>query len=590
MSKWMLKQCSANLSQICDQLKISSLTAHLLYVRGYKSKEQIEAFLNVNNSTFPSFDLFYGIKDAVNTIAEAIKSDKKITVFGDYDADGIMSTVILYKALSNLGARVDYYIPDRENEGYGLNNNAIQALKERGTELIFACDNGISAISQIEFAHKLGLKIVVIDHHDVQLDDNSEEGFVLPEADALINPKIPYCKYPFKYYCAAGLCYRFAEALYSYMNSDWQKIENDFVVFAAIATVCDLVDLREDNRKIVRRGLSLFKNTGNLGLNTLISACGLEDKQISAYHIGYIIGPCINASGRITIAGKAVELFLTDCPEYAAVLSNELIEFNNTRKAITTTGTDSVLNYIANNDNLVNDKILVLYDENVQSSVAGIIAGKIKERFHKPVIMLAGESEIIKGSCRSIEQYNIFEGLSSVKHLLENFGGHPMAAGLSIRKEFIDELRREINLNCHLSYEDMLPVIHIDRALNIYNADLALAESLKNLEPFGKGNEAPCFADKNVVVRRIILLGKNKNILRLMCSKSNSNRMQEIISFYLKDDFFSAIQNKYGTETLNSLLRGQGSINIDLVYSIGINEYNGRKSAQLTMLDFRMGE
>lgn len=590
MSKWMLKQCSVDLSEICEQLRISSLTAHLLYVRGYKTKEQIKDFFDINTNRLHSYRLFYGIEEALQVISKAILQKQKITVFGDYDADGIMSTVILYKTLSNLGADVSFYIPDRENEGYGLNYDALQLLKENGTDIVFACDNGISAISQIEFANSIGLQVVVIDHHDVQLDESNENGFILPEAAALINPKIKYCQYPYKYYCAAGLCYRFAEALYKYQGEDWHTVENDFVVLAAIATVCDLVELRYDNRIIVKYGLDLFKSTKNLGLNALISACGLDDKQISTYHIGYIIGPCINASGRIMIASKAVELFLTEDVNHANILANELIEYNNTRKLITSEGTDSVLAYLDAHNYFPDDKILVLYDDKVQSSVAGIIAGKIKERCHKPVIMLAGDNEIIKGSCRSVEQYNIFEGLSSVKHLLENFGGHPMAAGLSIKKDNIDALRKEINDNCLLDKEDMQPVIHIDKALNIYNADILLAESLQTLEPFGKGNEAPCFADKNVIVRRIILLGKNKNILRLMCSKANSNKMQEIISFYLKDAFFDAITTKYGQETLNALLRGQGSVNIDIVYSIGINEYNGRKYAQLTMLDFRMGE
>ena len=584
----MLKQCSINLNQIAEELNISNTVAHLLYVRGYKTKEDMRSFLNAQNTILPDYSLFKGMEDALKCINSAINNHKKITVFGDYDADGIMSTVILVRLLKNMGANIDYYIPDRESEGYGLNCEALKHLKEQGTDIILACDNGIAAIEQIAYAREIGLVTVIIDHHDVQYKDGSLSEYVLPQADALINPKNPECRYPFKQYCAGGLCYRFAEAVIKSRNFDWEKFADDFLVLAAIATVCDLVELKEDNRFIVKKGLTIIKNTNIIGLNALIKACGLQEKTISTYHIGYILGPCINASGRLMIAGKAVELFLSDDGFKAYSLAEELIALNNTRKEITVEGTESVLNYIENNTEIKNDKILVIYDENVQSSVAGIIAGKIKERYHKPVVMLAGDSDIIKGSCRSIEQYNIFEGLSSVRHLLEKFGGHPMAAGISIKAENIKLLRQEINDKCPLSVEDMQPVIHIDKALNIYNADLAMAEAISVLEPFGKGNEKPYFADKNVIIRRINIYGKNENIIKLNCYKNNNNKAVEVTSFYLIDKLFSNIIAAHGQERLDALLKGQGSLVIDLVYTIEINNYNDRLSAQLIMHDFRI--
>lgn len=590
MSKWMLKQCSVDLSKIAEKLGISNTVAQLLYVRGFKTEEQMQDFLFAEQVPPADSSLFYGIVEALEIISAAIKQHKHITVFGDYDADGIMSTVILSKMLAKLGAVFDYYIPDRENEGYGLNNSAIADLKQKGTELILACDNGISAIPQVEYANSLGICVVIIDHHDVQLADNGYKSYILPAAAAIINPKIPICNYPFKQYCAGGLCYRFAEALFKYMSADWQEDARDFLILAAIATVCDLVELSEDNRYIIKCALPVFKQSRLLGLNKLLKVCELLEKNITVYHIGYIIGPCINASGRLTIASLAAELFLTEDECKAEALAQELFDLNNTRKSVTTEGSELAIMHIEQNKELQNDKILVIYEPNIQSSVAGIIAGKIKERCHKPVIILAGDKDIVKGSCRSIEQYNIFEGLTGVKEYLENFGGHPMAAGLSIKAVNIAAFRKAINDACTLTEPDMQPTVHIDKALNIYNADLDMAFALRSLEPFGKGNEPPCFADKGIAVKKITFLGKTQSILRLQCVKGNSNRSVEMISFYLKDEFCKQVLAKYGRQTLDALLSGESIVLIDAVYSISVNEYNGRCNAQLTLLDFRMCE
>ena len=404
-----------------------------------------------------------GMEQAIHYTKQALKEKKKIAIFGDYDADGIMSTIILFKTLSILGADLSYYIPNREGEGYGLNNEAIDKLNNEGIELIIACDNGISAIDEVSYASSLGIDTIILDHHTVLTEE--ENNFdLLPEALAVVDAWRADCKYPFKHYCAAGVCYRFSQALYLSLGQDWHEMGQMCLPFVTIATICDLVELSGENRKLVKEGLTTIAYSHNLGLSALISAVGLSDKAIDTYHIGFILGPCINASGRLAVADKAVELFLTDDKASAKRIADELVELNNRRKKITDDGANLAIRLIEKNQ-LEKNKIIVLHHRDFAESIVGIIAGRIKEKYYRPAIVLAGKKDLLRGSCRSIEAYDIFDGLNGCKEMLDSFGGHPMAAGLSIKKENLTEFIKQINESCLLSEDDMQQILRIDAPL-----------------------------------------------------------------------------------------------------------------------------
>ena len=588
MSRWMLRQCSQDLSMAAKDLNVDPVVAHLLYVRGFKTVEEMSGFLNAEQTQLPPASLFLGMEKGIALISRVIKEQRRIAIFGDYDADGIMSTVILYRSIKKLGGDVIYYIPQRETEGYGLNNDALQLLKDQGVEVLLACDNGISAIEQVNFARSLGIQVVIIDHHDVPFDPACPETELLPAADAIINPKQKNCPYPFKLYCAGGLSYRFAEELYLDREEAWAELKTDFLIFAAIATVCDLVDLTSDNRMLLKRALQIFNNCDNLGINALLTACHLNKQEITTYHIGYIIGPCINASGRLEIANIAAELFITEDEEQALLLAQKLIELNNSRKELTAQGVDTALAEISFNDSYLQDRVMVIYCPDIHPSISGIVAGKIKEKYYQPAVVLAGDKDIVKGSCRSIEGYNIFEGLLQCRDFLDSFGGHPMAAGLSIKKEYIDKLRETMNVNCALTDEEMSPLIYIDKQLAIHDSSLSLAEAINSLQPFGKANPKPIFADKNILISRVNLFGKNKQVLNLVCYKHNNANKINIISFSDKERFQEVVITAYGEEAWTALLQGRGLISADIVYNLNVNDYNGEVSLQLRLIDFRL--
>ena len=595
MANWMLRQCSIDIVPIAEELNIDPVIAQLLYVRGHKTSDEMRSFLNAEVNELPSCFRFKDMNKAIKLVFEAIAADKKIAVFGDYDVDGIMSTVILCKVLRTFGGDIMYYIPQREQEGYGLNNGAIRSLVDSGISLIVTCDNGISALEQVAFARSLDADVIIIDHHDVQFDLDNPQQELLPCAAAIVNPKQKDCPYPFKAYCAGGLAYRFAEAMcfgagdsgVQLGENIWISIKEELLLLASLATVCDIVDLKEDNRTIVKQGLAAFPDCRNLGLRTLIAACGMTPEGISTYSIGYAIGPCINASGRLEIANIAAELFLTEDLTEAADLTEKLLQLNNSRKTLTSQGIDFVLNDIYLHDNYKDDKILVIYHPEIHPSISGIVAGKVKEKYYKPTVILAGDKDTVKGSCRSVEGYNIFHALLKCRDLLEAFGGHPMAAGLSIKKDLIAALRERLNLECEV--DEFIQTIYIDKQLNIYNASLSLVQQMQAMEPFGKSNSRPLFADKNIFVRRAFLLGQNKRVLKLNCSKQGNNVIVNIISFNDGDKFRDSVISHYGDAVWQELLQGKGlGIPMDIIYSLEINNYNNMVSEQLRLIDFRL--
>lgn len=585
MAKWMLRRTTADILNLSRQAGIPPVLAHILAVRGYKTPEAINEFINDNKPLSDPL-LFADMAKAVQLTAAAINAKQKIAIFGDYDADGIMSTVILYRTLVSLGADVSYYIPKREGEGYGLNTGAINTLKEQGIELIIACDNGISAFDEIEHAASLGLTTVILDHHAVFIDEQEGGAQHLPLATAVVDAKRVDCQYPFKHYCAAGLCYRFSEALYAYYQKDWQALGEYLLPFAAIATVCDLVELLADNRYLVKKGLLLITKSANLGLKALLAATNLKDKAIDTYHVGFILGPCINASGRLGIADIAVELFLTEDPALAQKIAQDLVELNTKRKTLTEDGTKLALAAITE-QNLAANKIIVLYCPQILESVAGIIAGKIKEKYYKPVIIIAGDNDILHGSCRSIEAYNIFDGLKSCQEYLLAFGGHPMAAGLSIERNQIANFADAINSLCKLTDEDMEAIYRIDCQLPPTEANLMLAKQLNLLAPYGKGNAKPLFAYKNLSLERITLVGREEKVMRLLL-KDSQGWLIELIDFAGKERM-QAFITSLGEEYWPALLAGKSKklIKLDIIYSVSVNAFNGKESAQLQIVDFR---
>jgi len=523
---------------------------------------------------------------AVDIIKRKIQENKKIRIIGDYDVDGIISVFILYTALKKCGANVDYEIPDRIKDGYGINENIVKVAYDEGVDTIITCDNGISAIDQIQYAKDLGLTVIVTDHHDVPfIEEDGVRTFLSSQADAIINPKQIECEYKFKSICGAGVAFKLMEALYEEIGMDKEECYK-LIEFVAIATVCDVVDLIDENRIFVKNGLEMLNNSKNIGINALKKACGLEDKEITAYHLGFVIGPCLNASGRLDSAKKGLELLLMEDDEEAKNLAQEIVDLNDARKNMTKEGVDRAINIIDSTD-INNDKILVVYIPDIHESLAGIVAGRVKEKYNKPTIILTKSEEGVKGSARSIEEYNMFEGLLACKELLDKFGGHPMAAGLSLQEDKVDELRIALNNKCELTDEDLTRKIMIDSSLPLEYLNLHLIEELNVLEPFGKGNSKPVFGVRDAKITKAMLLGKDKNVLKLKLLTNNNITIDAMI-FNDLENFESKIIEKYGNEELDNLYnKSNNNIPMDFTFYPSINEWNGNKSIQIVVNGIR---
>lgn len=584
MSKWMLRQTSADLEKLCRNSHIDPIVARILAVRGCKSSAELKAYFQEDfklNSPY----LFKDLEKMLDLISLNIREHKKIAVYGDYDADGIISTVILCRCLKALKAEVFYFIPERK-AGYGMNMDAVEYLKEQGTDLILTCDNGISAHKEIDYALSLGMQVAIIDHHDVVKEQGDEGKESLPKALAIINPKQAQCNYPFKNFCAAALCYIFSLALLEHAGIDSLAYEEEFCVLAAIATVCDLVDLVGENRLIVKRGLALIEAPKNLGLQALINQSGLSGHSLNVYHLGFIIGPCINACGRLATASLGVELFLSADPERVSQLAAQLVDLNTQRKAITTQGVEQVTELIESRGLLEKDSVFVIHSPDIPESVAGIIAGQIKERYYRPTIILSGAGDSLRGSCRSIEGFNITKALSDLRELLTAYGGHPMAAGLSIPLGNLGQFQDKLNYICsqELSKEQMEPLYRIDLELSPDQASLELAKSIQKLEPFGKGNPAPYFGCRNNLLNKVTLLGKDQKVLKLNI-RSPQGKFHEIIAFKGKEKLAELI----GQRTWEGL-SSSDQIYLDFIYYININYYNGNEYLQMQMVDVRLSK
>lgn len=584
--KWLLRNRKVDLKAMSEKYKISQLLCKLMVNRDIIDENIINSYINPVYKYLHSPKTMKDVVIAVDIIKRKIQENKKIRIIGDYDVDGIISVFILYTALKKCGANVDYEIPDRIKDGYGINENIVKVAYDEGVDTIITCDNGISAIDQIQYAKDLGLTVIVTDHHDVPfIEEDGVRTFLSSQADAIINPKQIECEYKFKSICGAGVAFKLMEALYEEIGMDKEECYK-LIEFVAIATVCDVVDLIDENRIFVKNGLEMLNNSKNIGINALKKACGLEDKEITAYHLGFVIGPCLNASGRLDSAKKGLELLLMEDDEEAKNLAQEIVDLNDARKNMTKEGVDRAINIIDSTD-INNDKILVVYIPDIHESLAGIVAGRVKEQYNKPTIILTKSEEGVKGSARSIEEYNMFEGLLACKELLDKFGGHPMAAGLSLQEDKVDELRIALNNKCELTDEDLTRKIMIDSSLPLEYLNLHLIEELNVLEPFGKGNAKPVFGVRDAKITKAMLLGKDKNVLKLKLLTNNNITIDAMI-FNDLENFESKIIEKYGNEELDNLYnKSNNNIPMDFTFYPSINEWNGNKSIQIVVNGIR---
>lgn len=585
MENWVIKNKKADYNKIMQQFGISEVVARCLSNKGLETQEEIEAFLNPDIGDLHNPFLMKDMEKSLGILIDKIRSGKKIRIIGDYDVDGVVSTYVLYRTLSKIGANVDYEIPDRIKDGYGINISMVEAAHEAQVDTLLTCDNGIVAIEQVHQAKEYGMTVIVTDHHSLLL---SEEGdILLPEADAILNPKQPDCTYPFKGLCGAAVANKLAETLINHFDiADKEDYKEELLSYVAIATVCDVMDLIDENRILVKYGLSLLKRTRNLGLLALMNCNSVDRDQLTTFHLGYVIGPCLNASGRLDTAKKGLELLLANTEEEAGRLSGEVKALNDLRKNMTAENVEKAVQLIKESS-LHNDKVLVIYLKDCHESIAGIIAGRIKECFHKPTLVLTDAVDCIKGSARSIEAYNIIEELSKCRDLLLKVGGHPMAAGLSMNYENIEPLRQFLNQNTSLTEEMLIPKVTIDILLPLGYISETLINELKILEPYGKGNEKPLFAEKDLKIKSAFVIGKNASGIRFRMENQYGKEM-EALYFGDVETFFSYIGETFGKEEAEKLKTGRSfNHTITITYYPKINEYNGFKGIQLMIQNYR---
>lgn len=571
MQKWRVYSKKADFDAIGSRFNIDPVTARIIRNRDVTDMENVDMYLNGTLDRLRDPMMMKDMDKAVSVIASSIRDNKHIRIIGDYDIDGICSIYILFKGLKICGADVDYEVPDRITDGYGINENLIKQAYEAGVEVIITCDNGIAAASQIDYANELGMTVVITDHHDVPYEETDNgRRYIIPKAAAVVDPKQNDCRYPFKMLCGAGIAYKFIDCMVKEFQTG-DSVMPELLQFAAIATVGDIVDLLDENRIIVKEGLKLIANTGNYGLNALMAVTGVSRESINAYHIGFVLGPCLNASGRLDSAKRALKMLVTDDRAEAERHAGELKDLNEERKKLTSEAVDKAVDMVENSS-LKDDKVLVIFLPDCHESIAGIVAGRIREKYYKPVIVLTRGEQEAKGSARSIESYNMFEKLSECKDLFTRFGGHPMAAGLSLPEENIPEFRRRINEHCNLSEEDLTETVWIDVPMPLEYINEKLILELGGLEPFGKANSKPVFADKNISIRNIRAIGKDKQYTRMTIAK-DSGIVIDAVGFFPCTEL-ETVYNKNGR--------------ISCTYYPEINEFRDKKQIQVCVTGYRI--
>lgn len=589
MSKWMVAAKKADFNGIAEKYGITPVLARIIRNRDITQDRDIRRFLEGNLADLHDPFLLKGMEQAAGLLLSRIEEGLPIRVIGDYDVDGICSTYILVKGLCFLGAKVDRAIPHRIRDGYGLNDKLIEEAGEDGIDTIVTCDNGIAASPQIALGKEMGMTIIVTDHHEVPFEgEGQEKRYLLPPADVVIDPKQPLCGYPFKQICGGVVAYKLIQALLVKAGKEERERESflgELLPFAALATVCDVMELRDENRIIVKFGLRAMKETGNLGLRALLQVNGIEEKEITPYHAGFILGPCLNATGRLDTALRALSLFEEKEWRNALITATDLKNLNESRKKMTEEGVEEAVRQVEESG-ICSDRVLVVYLPSCHESLAGIIAGRVRESFGKPAFVLTRGEEGIKGSGRSIESYSMYEEMTKCKDLFTRYGGHKMAAGLSLAgEEQVEEFRRRLNEYCTLTKEDFEEVVHIDVPMPLSYADKEFIKQLSRLEPFGVGNPKPLFARKDVSLIRGRILGKNRNVGKYLIGDELGNTYDMIYFGDLKKlDAF--LEEKYGT-AIREELYGRGLYNkealISMAYYPDINYYAGRESVQIVM-------
>ncbi len=577
--RWYLQTKKADFKSISEKFGISPIVARIIRNRDVAGDENIERYLKSDIEKLSSPWLFKDMDRAVDILKIKIASQNKIRIICDYDVDGVCSGYILYRALKKMGAVVDVVVPHRIEDGYGINESLIKKACEQNIDTILTSDNGIAAYEQIQYAKSLGLTVIITDHHEVPYKETTEgKEYIVPKADAVVNHKQPDCMYPFKELCGTMVAYQLISALAESFGISKREVYG-LLVYGAIATICDVVDLQGENRMIVQYGLEALKKNKDVGINALINACDIDKNSIKSYHVGFVIGPCINASGRLETAKKSIELLNEEDVNKANILAKELKKINDERKEMTVEGA-RIAGEMAKE---CKDRVLIIYLRECHESIAGIIAGRVREMYNKPVIVLTDAKEGVKGSGRSIEEYDMYEELSKVKDLFTKFGGHKMAAGVSLPKENIEILRKRLNENCTLTEEDLYRKVWIDMQLPLEYVTYNLVEELNCLEPFGKSNEKPVFAEKNLKIKKLEIKGASGNVLKMVVENSNNYRMTALL-FQNTQEFMKMLMDKYGQEEINKALSGKNNeISIMATFYPKINEYKGRTELQIVI-------
>lgn len=585
MEKWFVMNKGADFNGLGQRFGISPVTARLIRNRDIVEEKDFQKYLQGG-----LLDLYdpYRLKDIeklTDLLSEKIKEKKQIRIIGDYDIDGVMSTYILYQGVKRCGGIVSTQLPDRIRDGYGINEHLIELAKEEGIDTILTCDNGIAAIPEIAYAKELGMTVLVTDHHEIPfLEEEGKKVFLKSDADAIVNPRQEECPYPFKGLCGAAVAWKVIQVLYEKEGIAPEEAY-EFLENVAFATVGDVMDLKDENRILVKEGLKRIHRTKNPGMRALILQNGLEPENVNAYHFGFVLGPCVNASGRLDTAKISLNLFLEQDPKQAAMIARELVELNIQRKDMTAEGVEEAKREVEAGG--AGEKVFVIFLPEVHESLAGIIAGRIREIYHKPVFVLTRSEEGVKGSGRSIEEYSMYEELCRCREFFSKFGGHPMAAGLSMKEEDVPAFREKINACCSLSEEDFIPKVKVDIAMPAGYADVELVREFGLLEPFGKGNSKPQFADKNLTIDRAVVVGRNQNVLKLNLLTEYQERISAV---YFGDiaAFREYYAEKYGIEEVEKAFSGKkNKIQMQVVYYPEINEYNGMESIQLVIRNYR---
>ncbi|HJA12056.1 MAG TPA: single-stranded-DNA-specific exonuclease RecJ [Candidatus Mediterraneibacter merdipullorum] len=570
MERWFITMKKADFNGIAEKYHISPILARLIRNRDILGDDAVELYLNGTIADLSDGMLMKDMDRAVEILAEKIREEKPVRIIGDYDIDGVNATYILQQGLSGLGADVDTDIPDRIRDGYGLNIDLIDRAVRDGIDTIITCDNGIAAAEEIAYGKDHGLTIIVTDHHKVPYTEmNGERKYILPRADAVVDPHQPDCPYPFKGLCGAAVAYKLVEALYNVMQQDPEDVDY-LMENVAIATVGDVMDLTGENRIFVKQGLEMLRRTRNPGLKALIECTGIDAERLNAYHIGFILGPCINASGRLDTAKRALELLNARTRRDAVMLAEDLKALNDSRKEMTERGVEEAVQMIETTS-LKEDKVLVVYLPDCHESIAGIIAGRIRERYYRPAFVLTRAEDGVKGSGRSIETYDMFAQMCMCRALFTKFGGHKLAAGLSLKEENVERFRRTINELCNLSEEDLLEKVSIDMLLPFPYITEGLVEELELLEPFGKGNQRPLFAGKDLRVISPRIFGKNRSVLKCRLKDSQGNQMDAV--------YFGDVE-----DCLREMERKQV---MSFTYYPSVNEYMGRRTVQVTIVNYQ---